>query len=98
MKSLLDQLIRVAQSTNTNIPGLNKTSIECAHDAYLVWKANFDTEEWRAKQKLKKGNGKLNAVYFIDACPLVVEAGIEMKNPTKSPKIERTVLPEKFQR
>jgi hypothetical protein len=63
-----------------------------------VWKATFDTDEWRAAQAAKPGNGKLDAVYFIDSCPLVVDEGIEMKNPNYSPKIERTIKPETFER
>jgi hypothetical protein len=95
---MLDQLIRISQSTNKNLPGLSKTSIECAYDAYLVWAAAFDTDEWRAKQAEKEGDGKLDAVYFLDACPTVVDGGVEKPNPVPSPKIERTVLPEIFER
>jgi hypothetical protein len=98
LKALLEQLIRVAQTTNTNLPGLKKTSVECAYDAYLVWKATFDTDAWRKKQEQNKSGGKMNAVYFLDACPLVVHEGVEMKNPAASPKISRTVIPETFER
>jgi hypothetical protein len=90
---VLENQIRTAQATNKPLPGLDKTSVECAWDAQRVYTATFDTPEWREGQK----KNALKSVFFIAACPSRVEKGVEIPNPI-STGIRRATAPEDFER
>jgi len=62
MKNMIATLIRSAQATQTPLPGLNKTSIDCASDVYEVLKAHFETPQWRARNS--KAGGATGWMHF----------------------------------
>ena len=91
-------LVRHAQSRQTPIPGLQKTSLDCAHDVYLALQAHFDTDAWRHRNH----DRAMKHMHFI---PCVTDTLAEHERekilnskpePVNPIEAVRPVVPEKF--
>jgi hypothetical protein len=56
IKHVIKTLVTAAQETQEPLPGLSKTAIDCAHDAYVVLKTHFESKNWRERNKKKAIN------------------------------------------
>jgi hypothetical protein len=64
LKNSLHTMVKGAQSSLQNLPGLKTCALTCAYDVYLVFKETYDCPKWRDRISTST-TAKLMHIHFI---------------------------------